>query len=269
MADLSDVEDGFLGYIAGVLYPAGVSQPSIIGSTCRCYRGWPNSTTLSNDLSSGIVNVTVVSDNDSGRTTTRYMPRYVTSTSVPGTQVSAANGQITIWGAPSVGDVVGVEVDGLAYAYRIQPGDTADLVASNIVVLIQAARPAMATGATISLPGSRTVRARCVADAQGWREDRRQEKDIRIISWCPSAQIRDSACSALDAAFSQMSFLPLPDGTTARIQYKGTASYDQAENALLYRRDLVFCTEYPTLNIAAQPAMLFGRSVLNGNPTLG
>jgi hypothetical protein len=63
--------------------------------------------------------------------------------------------------------------------------------------------------------------------------------------------------------------MSLSDGTSARVIYRNTASYDQAQNALLYRRDLVYTIEYPTVAIVQQPSMLFGASDINGNIIYG
>ncbi len=221
------------------------------------------------DLSAGAVNVTVVSDNDSGRTTTRYLPEWQTTSSQPGVTASTTEQTITISGNPAVGDVIGALIDGVAYAYRIQAGDTPDLVASNLNQLIQANRPATAQGFTITVPGAGSIEVRVVCDNATSFESRRQEKDVRIICWCPTPPIRDSVAAAIDTAIDQMSFLILPDDTNARVVYRNTASYDQAQNALLYRRDLVYTVEYPTITVVQQPSMLFGASDLNSNITYG
>src|ERR1700712_2603299 len=249
MADLSDVEQAVVNAITSILYPAGSSQFSIIGAICRVYRGWPNSATLNTDLSTGTVNVTVVTDNDSGRTTTRYLPEWHTTLSQPGVAASATAQTITISGNPALGDVVGLLIDQAAYAYRLQAGDTPDLVASNVIQLIQANRPAASHGPTITVPGAESIEVRVVCDAVTSFESRRQEKDLRIICWCPAPLVRDAAAAAIDLAMDQVSFLILPDNTRARVVYKNTSSYDQAQNALLYRRDLVYTIEYPTVTI--------------------
>ena len=80
MADISDVEQAMASAATSILYPAGSSQSSIIGVLCRVYRGWPNPATLNTDLAAGMVNVTIITDNDSGRTTTRYLPEWHTTT---------------------------------------------------------------------------------------------------------------------------------------------------------------------------------------------
>jgi hypothetical protein len=63
--------------------------------------------------------------------------------------------------------------------------------------------------------------------------------------------------------------LSLPDDSEGRLIYMNTNSYDQAQNALLYRRDLVYSVEYPTVTILQQPSMLFGASDTNGTVTYG
>jgi hypothetical protein len=269
MADISEVEQAVANNLTSVIYPSGSSQSSIIGVLCRIYRGWPNSATLNTDLSAGSVNITVVTDNDFGRTTTRYLPEWQTTLSEPGVTASAAGQTITISGIPSVGDAIGALIDGAAYAYRVQAGDSPGLIASNISRLIQANRPATAQGFAVTVPGAGSISIRVVCDNSTSFESRRQEKDVRIICWCPTPQIRDSIAAAIDAAIDQMSFLALSDSTNARVVYRNTTSYDQAQNALLYRRDLVYTVEYPTVTILRQPSMLFGASDLNENITYG
>jgi hypothetical protein len=269
MADISDVEQAVANTVASILYPAGFTHSSIIGTLCRVYRGWPNSATLNADLSAGTVNVTVVTDNDSGRTTTRYLPEWQTISTAPGVTATMTDQTIIISGTPATGDVVGALIDGIAYAYRIQAGDTTGLVASNLSQLIQVNRPATVQGFTITLQDAGSIRVRVVCDNATSFESRRQEKDLRVICWCPTPPIRDSVAAAIDTTINQMSFLVLPDGTNTRITYRNTASYDQAQNALLYRRDLIYMVEYPTITVIQQPSMLFGASEINGNITYG
>src|SRR3978361_1880357 len=103
MADISDVEEAISLTLTSTLYPGGASQSSIVGVLCRVYRGWPNAATLNTDLAAGTVNVTVVTDNDSGKTTTRYLPAWHTTTVLPGTAASVSGQTITISGDPKVG----------------------------------------------------------------------------------------------------------------------------------------------------------------------
>jgi hypothetical protein len=269
MADISDVELAIANNVSASLYPGGSSQSSIVGVLCRVYRGWPNAATLNTDLSAGIVNVSIVTDNDSGRTTTRYLPEWEYLPTDPGVTATATGPTVTIGGAPVVGDVVGALVDGLAYAYRIQAGDSTTLIAANLAQLIQADRVALSRGSEITVMGSRDVIARAVHDCTTSFESRRQEKDVRVICWCPTPLIRDSVAAAIDAAMDSAGFLALADNTRTRLTYKNTASYDQAQNALLYRRDLLYTAEYPTVTISDLPSMIFGAAAINGSIKYG
>jgi hypothetical protein len=269
MADISDVEQALTDTVTSILYSAGTSHSSIIGALCRVYRGWPNSATLNADLNAGIVNITVGADNDSGRTTTRYLPHWQTAPTEPGTGASITEKVITVSGSPSEGDLIGALIDGISYVYRIQAGDSADLVASNLERLIEADRIASVRGNNITIPDAGSIVVRVVCDRLASFESRRQEKDVRIICWCPTPPIRDAVTSAIDTTLDQIGFLALPDASQARIVYRNTTSYDQSQNALLYRRDLVYTVEYPTITTIRQPSMLFGASNLNSHVTYG
>jgi hypothetical protein len=269
MADISDVEQAVVDAITSILYPAGTSQPSIVAALCRVYRGWPNSATLNADLGAGAVNVTVGADNASGRTTTRYLPRWSGAPPQPGTTATTSGQAIAIAGEPVTGDVVGAIIEGTPYAYRVQPGDSPDIVASNLEQLIQADRMASVHGPNINVPGAAFITVRVVCDRAAFFESRRQEKDLRIICWCSTPPLRDAVAAAIDSAFDQIDFLLLTDASQARIMYHNTAGYDQSQNALLYRRDLIYTVEYPTITTVQQPSMLFGASDLNGNITYG
>jgi hypothetical protein len=269
MADISDVEQALATGITNLLYPLGATQASILGVTCRVYRGWPNSATLNSDLNVGIVNVTIASDNQSGKTTTRYLRewRYI---SVPSSLTAVVTGQtISVGGVAVVGNVIGALVDGLAYAYRVCSGDTPDLVAANLCTVMQTDRIATVHGPQIDLPGATAIIVRIVCDNSASYEGRRQEKDVRAICWCSTPLIRDSLSATIDLFVDQSPFLSLPDNTFARVSYRNTTTSDQSQNALLYRRDLVYCVEYPTIIPVSLPSMLFGAAAINGQITFG
>ncbi len=269
MADLSDVEQTIADTASNILYPQGPSQSSISGVTCRVYRGWPNPATLNSDLNAGIVNVTVSSDNDTGRTTTRYLEAWQYQPGKTALAATTSGRTITISGTAAVGDVVGALIDGVPFLYRVAQGDAPALVAANLCGAISPTRAASVSFNVITIPGSHSIIARAVSDGNASCEARRQEKDIRTIFWCPSPAIRDSIVGAVDAGFAQKSFVILPDNTSGRLTYQSSSTYDQSQNALLYRRDLVYRIEYPTIISVDLPSMLFGASSLNDNVTSG
>jgi hypothetical protein len=269
MADISEIEQALADQVTGLLYPLGSTQCSIIGVTCRIYRGWPNSATLNADLAAGVANVTVVSDNEAGTVTTRYLREWQYNSVVPGVIAEVAGQTISIGGSPQVGDVVGALVDGLAYAYRVSAGDTQDLVAANLCTAMQTNWIATAHGPCIDLPGAAAIIVRTVCDNSAYYEGRRQEKDVRAICWCSTPAVRDSLSSAIDLYIAQAPFLHLTDTTLARVKYRNTTTSDQSQNALLYRRDLIYTIEYPTVISVSLPSMLFGAAAINSQITFG
>lgn len=264
MADIADVEQTLTTHVTSVIYPAGTTASSIIGSTVRIYRGWPLASNLNNDLAAGIINVTVVPDEAPGETTTRYLYRWCITSTTPGTSVSVVSNTIQIAGNPAIGDVVGALLNGSPYVYRIAAGDTTALVAANLGMLIGAEFSTTVQGSTIIVNQPATIVARVVSDGSGLREARRQQKNVRIIAWCPDPVSRDTLSAAIDQNIADISFLALPDTSQVRIIYFDTSVYDQSQNASLYRRDLVYTVEYPTIITQNLPSMLFGNAALNG-----
>ena len=86
---------------------------------------------------------------------------------------------------------------------------------------------------------------------------------FRVTCWCPTPQTRDAAAGAIDLAMAPLTFLDLADGSQGRVIYAGTTVFDQSQDALLYRRDLLYSVEYATVLTATQPAMLFGELGVN------
>jgi hypothetical protein len=58
--------------------------------------------------------------------------------------------------------------------------------------------------------------------------------------------------------FAATPFLTLADGSAARLTFTATTTFDQHQDASLYRRDLLYAVEFPTTLVATQPSMLFG-----------
>ncbi|HTW27866.1 MAG TPA: hypothetical protein VME92_12120 [Acetobacteraceae bacterium] len=268
MADQSDVENSLVSVITGAIYPNGTDAASAIGVTCRIYRGWPNAAALDADLAAGYVNITVFPAEGEMRNTTRFAEDWQANPVPPTLTASLAGNVATFAGSADTGQLAGILVDGQAYAYRTVDGDTPESVAANLATQIQANRVATLSGATVTIPGAGEMLVRTVADAPSLLEIRRQEQVFRITAWCPTPALRDQVCSLVDSALSAARFIKLADGSTGRHRFQRTASYDQSQDASLYRRDLLYTVEYPTTQAVTQPSMLFGDLVLNGTPIL-
>lgn len=263
MADQSDVEEALVGIVSAALYPDGTAEPSVIGSNCRIYRGWPSSAALDADLTTGTINVTVFPTGGSTRTTTRYSEQWIGSPIQP-TLTTVIDGMTVMFGGRAEsGQIAGILVDGTAYVYRLREGDTSQSVAANLATIIRTNLIVQLSQGNVTIPGARQLAARVVADASVKQEIRRQEQGFRVTCWCPDPQARDATASAVDLAVSTQRFIPLSDGTSGRLSYAGTTEFDQSQNSRLYRRDLNYNVEYATMLSATLPAMLFGTLGLN------
>jgi hypothetical protein len=278
MADQSDVENALVAAITATLYPNGAAEASIIrkGSvTIRVYRGWPVSAALHADLAAGIVNVSVFPSGEP-RDTTRYPTTWnVTTATTPTLTVSATQTTVTFAGTTAAGQIAGIALDGTTYIYLVQAGDTTALVAAALAAqIIAAGQIVQISGAMLTIPAAAKLFARVEQAQNAFRETRRQKQSFRVSCWCPDPILRDQVAAAIDSAMANTSFLTLADGTSARITLAGGGSFDQSENATLYRRDLVYAADYATTLTAAQPAMVFGTGTLSSpagalSPLLG
>ena len=258
MPSQSDVEAALVALISNALYPNGVASTPAIGGESRIYRGWPGAAALETDLAAGIVNVSVFAAPNSTIDTTRYLPSWVPSPTTPTLTASSAGNTATFAGVGGPGQVAGILVDGHSFVHRLVLGDTPELIAAILAGAIAVGRPASAVGSTITIPNASLVVARTAADSSAAIELRRQRQGFRITAWCPSPEQRDCTCAVLDIVFAAMPFLTLDDGSAARLQFTPTTSFDERQDAILYRRDMFYSVEFPTTQIVTQPAMLFG-----------
>lgn len=265
MADLSDVENALVAEVTNALYPEGISQVSIVGTTCRVYRGWPLTASLNSDLNAGIVNVTVFPAAKPDEVPDPYFDRLYSTVSPTSLTACIVGAEVTFAGLAAANQVVGLLVDGVPFSYNVTANDTNDSIAANLTALISAARIATVSASTVTIPGVSTITARVVTNAAVSEGLRRQRREIQVSCWCPSATLRDTVCQTVDLALTSSSFITLADETKAHVRYVSTQVYDQSQNALLYRRDLCYLCEYTIITGTAAPVMLFGDLLRNGN----
>ncbi len=258
MADLSDVETALVGLIITTVYPSGTSHPSVIGTTIRAYRGWPQTSALNADLAAQSINVSVFASPGSSRNTTRWNWINHELVEAPTLTVTVADNSVSFSGTGGSGQIVGILVDNKPFTYRSRDGDTPSLIAAVLAQEISAVRTCWLSGPTVNIPNASRLIARCVRDAQTLTEWNRQEHSFRISMWCPNPSSRDRISSALSSSIAAVSFLPLADSTSGRLRYRDTVTFDDGQNAQLYRRDLLYTVEYATTSISVQPRMVFG-----------
>lgn len=260
MADQADVETALAALAANALYPDGTAAPSVTGAVYRVYRGYPAAPVLDADMAAGIVHVSVTPAGGEVRNVTRY-PR-VWREVVPVSEVLsvAVNGAFaTFSGDCAVGQLAGVLVNGVAFAYAVQATDRPATVASNLAAQIRMAGWVVDyAGTALGVAGAETFAARVVAGAGALQEIRRQVQDFKIAMWCPDPATRDVVAPMIDLALADVNFMPLADGSYGRVRFAGGDTSDAGADAGIYRRDLIYTVEYPATLTQITPAMLFG-----------
>jgi len=265
MADQSDIEDALVAAVTAALYPQGTAAPSRPGPACRIHRGWPVPAALQDDLAAGHVTVSVSAIDGSLRATTRFPEAWtVAQPATPALTATLDGTEILFAGSADPGQLAGVLADGATAVHRTEAGDTPEAIAATLAARLRATHMARAIGPVLSVPGAARLLARVVADQPALREIRRQVQSFRIACFCPSPATRDATAAAIDTALAATRFLPLPDGSAARLTFAGTTTLDAAREASLFRRDLVQAVEYATTQSETQTALLFGTASLNG-----
>ena len=256
MADLSDVEQALLAAIAAAVYPEGTAQPSIVGSPVKLYRGWPTQLGLNSDLSAGCQTITVFSDPKQARETTRY-PRIWKpgQTITPSLTVSVDADVVSFGGSGGAGQVAGVLADGAAFAWAVAASDTPTSVCVALAAMIPGAQ---ANGEMLTIAGVSSLEARVEGSGSALMEIRRQEQTITVSVWCNQPTIRDALAGSVDNVLAGIDWLSFSDGSSGLLRYRETVETDTSENANLYRRDLFYSVEYPTIRTMVVPAMMFG-----------
>lgn len=272
MADQADVETALAALAANALYPNGTAAASATGAVYRVYRGYPASPVLDVDLAAGIAHVSVTPAGGEVRNVTRYPRVWREVAPVTAVLSVAVNGVTAVFsGHCAMGQLAGVMVNEATFPYAVQANDSPATVASNLAAQIRAAGWIVDyAGSGLAVPGAERFVARVVAGAGALQEIRRQEQEFRISMWCPDPASRDAVAPLIDLALGQINFLPLADGSFGRVRFASVSVSDGGADADLYRRDLVYAVEYPTVLAQMTPAMLFGTTVTAINDvTLG
>ena len=271
MADINDVQLALVSLIEAELfapgYSTGLATVSTLGPTVRVYPGWPNPASLDADLAAGTVNVSVFPDPGMASLTTRYSRVWKEPTVFsPTTFIATTNGtDVTFSGTLSPDQAAAIRIgNNPAVGYRLLAGDTAATVASALAAKLTYASPTV-NGATISFPNiTLPIIARTGRDQIATMETRRQKQQFRITVWAPNPVVRAQIASAIDVMMSDVRFINFPDGSCSSIpEGRGTYVDDVPQTENLFRRDLRYAIEYPTLKLQAQPPFLFANLVLD------
>jgi len=270
MADQADVETALAALVANALYPKGTDAPSVIGNVCRVYRGFPTAPSLDADLATGVLHVSVAAGEGAVKNVTRYPRRWVVVSPVARTlSVAVTPRSATFSGTCAVGQLAGIMVNDVQFPYAVQANDSPATVASNLAAMLRASGFVVEyAGTTVGVPGAESFTARVVSGAGALQEIKRQAQDFKITLWCPDPASRDAAAPVIDLALADLNFVPLSDGSYARLIFTGSVAQDNGEDATVYRRDLTYSVEYPTTLAQMIPAMLFGSASVAADTVL-
>jgi LysM repeat protein len=244
--------------------PSAGQRPSGIAATVTVGVGWPPPNALDTIAASLATApqalVSVFAPEGFYRDATRYGAEWDILTPAAPTLTATVNSigtQITISGTVSVPQlisaVLGAGFAPRTYVYTVQPGDTLSTIASGLAALINADTSASAAGAVVTIPAASGLVARIGAQGTVYRETSRQVERIYLDIWAPSPDLRTAIGKALTLPFSKARFIRFADLSTGWVTPCAARDLDNAEKAGIYRRNLAFDIEYPT--IETRPAM--------------
>lgn len=83
-------------------------------------------------------------------------------------------------------------------------------------------------------------------------EVRRQTRTLQITFWSSTPQQRDNLAKVIDGFLAYTPRLPLADGTQAILTSASEVQIDAQQKSNVYRRDLLYVIDYPTLHTETQ-----------------
>ncbi|MEW9304550.1 hypothetical protein [Labrys neptuniae] len=254
MADEADAGNALVALIAAAVYPNGTSQPSPLGAPASIMRGWPVPAVLDQAMSTGQVVISVFGQNGTEKNVTRFSRDWAQLIpAVETVTTTVVDNVLTLGGAVQTPQNVAVIVGDyppskISAIYPVQPGDTVATIATGLATLLTAQGVSVSTAGPV-LTFAPNVRV--VAHAGGYgtivRELKRQERCFTITVWCNSPAQRDQVSPIVDIALARPENLRFADGTVGRLLYERTLILDERQTVEIYRRDIQYRVEYPTI----------------------
>jgi hypothetical protein len=254
--DLSDVSAALVALIANAAYPSGTAQASVTGSPVRVFAGWPDPQTLADDLKASVAQISVFSLRMERNTSGLNAEWQMVSLNTPTLTATTSGQAVTIGGTVSAPQNVMIAVNGKPYIYGVQAADTLAMIASALAALITVDTPASSTGAVVTVPAAISIKGAIGVQGVAAREVKRQAKQFQISVWANNYATRDMLAGSVDIVLARSPHLALPYTFAARVSYKGSNQDDSEQKAGIYRRDLMYEIEYPSVEIEAEATIL-------------
>jgi hypothetical protein len=257
MADIIDVANALTNVVRQAVYPMGTAQPPVAGELVHVFTGWPIPGNMQVDIKAGNANIAVFPAG-AEENLTRFPQAWQVVASPAITLVITIHGNnATLSGATSTPQTIALIANNKAYAYAVQASDTLTSIMTALAGMIAVDHPGVASsGAVLTVPSGVALTAGTVGgQAEATREVRRQRKEFTVTIWSPTQPIRDALGAAIDVALAQFEYLTLVDGSMARIRYASTFLNDSAAKVGLFRREISYRIEYPTLQFQQIPTI--------------
>lgn len=281
MADLSDISTYFYQQAVLALYPNGtpaIGQPTastIAGMDVLIYEGWPIPEALDLDLTGRMLNASsqTVARPGGPRANVSIFPMIGTGIKIYQIQdevkiivppvfgltivqgMAASNFTITITGTPGATEFVTIELD--QFYIVSTGGNTAAAILAALAAQINAlgkpaggfysAYSASVNGNVLTIAGAAYCITRAGSQGTLGNVTHRQQDHVMVTAWCPDHVTRSKICSAIDILIKHNLRVTMPDTSDALIVYSRTNTTDELEGRACYRRDLIYCADYATV----------------------
>lgn len=276
MADISDVEQTIVDVVAGILYPAGAGQPSVLPGAAAViiHRGWPLANDLDRDLAAGRSHVSVWPRGGTEVNTSPYPDDWQDVFITPSTLTAVVQGRTVTIGGHTDGSIVQFVTlqIGPRYvtSYAVLPTDTRESIAAALASQITAEfLPAAAVGNVITVTGTLAMRAIVGTTGSQLSVIRQQRTQLQITLWCNTPVIRDAIGKLVEPNLADRTFLIMPDQSAARFRYSMTILNDNSEKEGLYRRDMIYNVEYATTKQDTAYTVTSVQTAVTGSDGLG
>lgn len=249
MATLSEIQNKLALFTENAVYPNGITNPSVINKNVPIAVGWPLKQDLDAIVESGYAMISIFSDMKVETNTTRFFRSKSMELSIETTSLSLniVGNQVVVNGTPVAGEIATITLrtalDKNYYYYVVQTGDSIDLIANNLGTLIPGAT---ILANVITIPSAVMLFTNVVTKGILGQEIRRQKKTFLITCFTATVEDRTVLGDAVDLYLANIYRFDVSDGSALMI-YEHTFEDDEIQKHKIYRRQLCYRVEYPTV----------------------
>lgn len=273
MADQTDVANALINIMAGVIFPNGFDQASIItnapGLTAiKFLPGWPKAADLNTNLPLGVVYVSVYPRPEE-KNTTGTGRDWMESSITPATLTTIVSGNtLTVGGTITANQTIAAIVNGDDVVYEVQSTDTLETIAAGLAALISATHANTVSGSTITIPDAYRILAKVGTMGVSIRELYRRTKTFQITVWASCFDRRDPVASVVEPILTKLVRILLPDNMLANVFFKSSVQNDANQLQGTYRRDILIDVDYATTETSDDYVVTLAKTAVSNGLSL-